>query len=109
MGRGKRYNQEEMGELNIKKVIAVIIAFLVIIMFIVTLVKIIKGGFGNDEKITALRYYSSFANGKWGVIDSSGETVINNSYDEMVIVPNPERNVFIVMSNVDYSKNVVHH
>ena len=103
MGRGKRYNQEEMGELNIKKVIAVIIAFLVIIMFIVTLVKIIKGGFGNDEKITALRYYSSFANGKWGVIDSSGETVINNSYDEMVIVPNPERNVFIVMSNVDYS------
>lgn len=103
MGRGKRYNQEEMGELNIKKVIAVIIAFLVIIMFIVTLVKIIKGGFGNDEKVTALRYYSSYANGKWGVINSSGETVITNSYDEMVIVPNPEKNVFIVMSDVDYN------
>ena len=103
MGRGKRYNQEEMGELNIKKVVAVIIAFLVIIMFIVTLVKIIKGGFGTNEKVTALRYYSSYTNGKWGVIDSRGEVVIPNSYDEMVIVPNSERNVFIVMSDVDYA------
>ena len=102
MGRGKRYNQEDLGELNIKKVIAVIIAFLVIIMFVVTLVKIIKGGFGSKEKIVALRYYSSFANGKWGVIDSRGEKVIDNTYDEMVVVPNPERNVFIVMTNVNY-------
>ena len=39
MSRGKRYNGSEH-KLNIKKVIAVIIAFLVIIMFVAVFIKL---------------------------------------------------------------------
>lgn len=41
MSRGKRYNGSEH-KLNIKKVIAVIIAFLVIIMFVAVFIKLMQ-------------------------------------------------------------------
>ncbi len=40
---------------------------------------------------------------KWGVINSNGEEVITPSYDEMVVVPNKDKAVFIVTYDVDYT------
>ena len=101
MGRGKRYNPEH--KLNIKKVIAVIIAFLVIIMFVAVFIKLMQPKAETTEKKVAMAYYSAFTNNKWGIIDSSGNTVITPSYDEMVVVPNKDKAVFIVTYDVDYT------
>lgn len=103
MNKGRRY--ETNGELNIKKVIAVIIAFAVIIMFIVGLIKLLSTKPKNDEKIISIDYYSVYTNGKWGVINSKGETVIEPSYEEMILVPNKTKNIFICTYDVDYSTN----
>ena len=101
MGRGKRYNPEH--KLNIKKVIATVIALLVIIMFIIIIARLMKPNNTRQEKKVALAYYSALENDKWGIINSSGETVITPSYDEMIVVPDKEKAVFIVTYDVDYA------
>ena len=76
MSRGKRYDTEP--KLNMKKVFAVIIAIIVIIMFIF----MIKGIFTKDNissKITSKSYFTSYNDNKWGVIDSDGNNVIDPS------------------------------
>lgn len=104
MGKGKRYNGSEH-KLNIKKVIAVIIAILVIIMFILILAKLMKPTKSATEKNVAMAYYTAFEDNKWGVINSSGEIVITPSYDEMIVIPNNIKPVFIVMYDVNYADN----
>ena len=105
MSKGKRYNGTE-AKLNIKKVIAVIIALLVIIMFIAIIIRTINPQKKtNTEKKAATAYYVAYENNKWGVIDSSGKTVITLNYDEMITIPNKEKPVFIVTYNVDYTNN----
>ena len=104
MSKGKRYNGSEH-KLNMKKVFAVIIAILVIIMFILILIRLMKPTQSSTEKNITMAYYTAFDNDKWGVINSSGETVINPSYDEMIVIPNKEKPVFLVMYDVNYSNN----
>ena len=101
MGKGKRYNGDEP-KLNVKKVIAVIIAILVIIMFVGIIIKLANPSEDTTEKNVALLYYTVFEDNKWGVINSSGDTVIAPSYDEMIQIPNNEEDVFIITYNVDY-------
>ena len=80
--RGRRYEEPK---LNIKKVIAVIVAIIVIIMFIF----IIKGILTKEErtgnKIVSVSYFAAFKDNKWGVINSEGNIVIEPSYQEMII------------------------
>lgn len=97
--RGRRYEQEP--KLNIKKVFAVLIAIAVLVMFIF----IIKGILSKGEdkgKITSQSYYTVFKDNKWGVIDSSGETIISPSYEEMIIIPNNKKDVFVCTYDVNY-------
>ena len=85
--RGRRYEEPK---LNIKKVIAVILAIIVFIICIF----IIKGLLTKDNetgKISSLSYFSSFKDNKWGVIDSFGNIVIDPSYQEMIIIPNSKK------------------
>lgn len=99
MSRGKRYDEEP--KLNMKKVFAVIIAIVVIIMFIF----IIKGLLIKDEasgKITSESYFSVYKDNKWGVINSAGNYVIEPSYAEMIVVPNKKTGIFIVTYDTDY-------
>lgn len=103
MGKGKRYNAEH--KLNIKKVIAVIIAILVLIMFIIIIAKLMKPKKASTEKSVTLAYYVAFEDGKWGVINSSGETIISPSYNEMIVIPNKEKSVFLITYDVDYANN----
>jgi len=102
MGRrkGRRYDNEP--KLNIKKVIAVILVIAVIIMFVITIKKLLNTEEKEYTKNTAMSYFSVFSNNKWGVINSSGKTVIDLSYEEMIVVPNSKKPVFIAMETVDY-------
>lgn len=101
MSKGKRYEATQP-KLNMKKVFAVIIALIVIIMFIY----IITGAFSSKDKtsnkLTVKNYFASYKDNKWGVIDSNGDTVIDPSYQEMIIVPDEKIDVFLCTYDVNY-------
>ena len=102
MGRGRRFSDAEP-KLNVKKVVAVIITILVIAMFVI----LIKKFATPEQKISTEKkpintYYTIYDNEKWGVINSQGEIVISPMYDEMIIIPNNEKAVFVVTYNVNY-------
>ena len=99
MSRGKRYDTEP--KLNMKKVFAVAIAIVVIIMFIF----MIKGLLTKETttgKITSKSYFVAYKDNKWGVIDESGNNVIDPSYKEMIIIPNSKSGVFICTYDTNY-------
>ena len=96
MAKGKRYQTE--GKLNYTKVFAVIIAIAVVIMFIF----IIKNVVAQREKVTKnYQYFTLYAQNKWGVINQDGEEVIEPSYQEMIIIPDEEKDVFICTYDID--------
>ena len=98
MGKGKRYEEPK---LNFKKVLAFIIAIIVVIMFVF----IIQGILTKEKaqtKISSKDYAAIFQNNKWGVIDSSGNIIIDPSYSEMIIVPSSKNDVFLCVYDVDY-------
>lgn len=101
MSRGKRYNDEQ--KLNMKKVFAVIIAIVVIIMFIVGIKKLLKKDEVTVSYFTEISYFPVYNNGSWGVVNSKGENVIEPTYGEMITIPNNTRDVFICMYEVNYS------
>lgn len=96
MARGKRYQTE--GKLNYTKVFAVIIAIAVVIMFIFIIRNVLK----QREKVTKnYQYFAVYAQDKWGVINQDGEEVIIPSYQEMIIIPNEEKDVFICTYDIN--------
>ena len=96
MGKGKRYETE--GQLNYQKVFAVIIAVVVIIMFIF----IIKGVFSNTKETNKdYEYFAVYSSNKWGVINQEGNIVIEPSYQEMIIIPDQTKDIFICMYNIN--------
>jgi len=98
MNKGKRYDGEP--KLNYKKIIGIVIALLVVIMIIISVIKAVQNG-SKDRNTEAISYFSCYTNGKWGVIDNSGNTVIEPTYDEMIVVPNKNTPVFICTYNVN--------
>ena len=103
MARGKRYDSES--KLNIKKVIAVIVLLLVIVMFIIGIKALLTThSKSTSGRIEAVTYYTIYDNGKWGVINSYGETVVEPMYNEMIVIPDNTKAVFICTYDVDYEK-----
>ncbi len=100
--RGKRY---EVGpKLNMKKVFAVALIFVLIIGLIIGIKKLLdKDSKSIAGKIENIYYYTIYDNGKWGVINSYGEIVIKATYDEMIVIPDESQDTFICTYDVDYS------
>lgn len=98
--RARRYENER--KLNYKKVFAVIVLFIVIIMFVVGIKKLFTTGMTSSGKITAVSYFPAYSNGKWGVINSNGDTIIEPQYEEMPIIPNNSQAVFICNYDINY-------
>ena len=101
MSRGKRYNGE--AKLNMKKVLAVLVALLVIVMFVFVIYKLVTNGKG--ERMTNNYYFTSFQNNKYGVINNKGEEVIAPSYQEYIVIPNNKTDIFLCTFDVDYTNN----
>ena len=98
MSRGRRYEERK---LNMKKVFAVILAFVVIIMSIF----IIRGIFqkeSNRGEISSKTYFAAYKDNKWGVIDENGDTVIEPSYEEMIIIPDNKTDIFLCTYDVNF-------
>lgn len=101
MGRGKRYNGE--AKLNMKKVFAVIIALVVISMFIFIIYKLVANGQGT--RMTSVYYFTALEDNKYGVINNKGETIIDPSYQEYIVIPNSGKDIFLCTYDVDYDNN----
>ncbi len=99
MSRGKRYDGER--KLNIKKVVAVAIIFALLIIVIILMVNAPKIKGKAEGKNVANSYLVVNSNDKWGVINSKGEIIINTIYDDMIVIPDPTKAIFICQSNVD--------
>jgi len=97
--KGRRYNGER--KLNMKKVAAVIIAVLVIIMFVIAIKELIKDRPKTNEKVFSIGYYTIYEKEKWGVIDTKGNTIIKPTYEEMIVIPDNTKPVFVCMENVN--------
>ena len=100
-GRGRRFDDEP--KLNMKKVIATALAFIVIILVIASIIMILKKKNNDLKPIQDVEYFAAYSNSKWTVINSKGEQLNNISYDDIITVPDSKKNVFIVTYDVDYS------
>lgn len=100
--RGRRYEGGPR-KLNMKKVIATIIAFIVIIMIIVSLKNLLTGEEKNKEVSSLKTYISVLENSKWGVIDNKGNIIVDLEYEEMIIIPNRNEDVFVCTYDVNYN------
>ena len=97
--RGRRYSNEP--KLNIKKVIAVVVAFILIIMFIVAIKSLLTSD-SSASKLVSTTYFVINKNNKWGVIDNNAKTIIEAIYDEAIIIPNNKKPIFICTYNANY-------
>ena len=96
--RGRRYDDEP--HLNYKKVIAVALVLVVIVMIIFMIKQILIKG-KEARKISSVSYYALFTDNKWGIIDSSGTEIISPSYQEMIKVPNNKKDVFLCTYDIN--------
>jgi hypothetical protein len=46
-------------------------------------------------------YFTLYSANKWGVINQDGKEVITPSYQEMIVIPNKEKDVFICTYNIN--------
>ena len=103
--RGRRYD-DNGPKLNVKKIIAVIVFILVIVMFVIGIKYMLEDHSENASgRIETITYYTAYDNGKWGVINSNGEVVINPSYDEMIVIPDNTKAVFLCVYDMNYENN----
>ena len=105
MSKGRRYDGEQ--KLNLKKVFAVVAVIVIFVLAIVGIRKILKSDKNTiTSKNIELHYFTLFKNGNWGVINSSGETIIEPANGEMIEIPDKSKAVFICtydVSTVDES------
>lgn len=101
MSRGKRYDNEP--KLNMKKVIATIIAFIVFIMFILSLKNLLTKEEKPKDVVNVEKYFSAVQDGKWGVINSKGKEIVPLNNDEMVTIPNSAKDIFIIVKDANYA------
>lgn len=100
--RGRRYDTEP--KLNMKKVFAVIIAILVIIMFVVGIKELLKENNNINDTTFVTEYYTIYENEKWGVIDTKQNIIIDPSYDEMILIPDNSKPIFVCTINTNYEE-----
>jgi len=100
--KGRRFDDEF--QLNFRKALAIIVAIIVFVMVIISIINLLNK---DKNKIAEMpipkRYFVIFESGKYGVIDGAGKTVLKPIYDEMIIIPNSAKDVFVCTYNVDYN------
>ena len=98
MSKGKRYDKE--AKLNYQKVFAVIIAFVVIIMAIIIIKNIITKA-KSTKPLEIADYVAFYKDEKWGILGSNGEIVIEPMYQEMIIVVDKSKDVFLCTYDIN--------
>lgn len=101
MSKGRRYDGEQ--RLNLKKVFGLFLTLIIVGLIIYGIAQILKADKNKlASKNIELHYYTLFSNGNWGVINSSGDVIIEPANAEMVIIPNKAKAVFVCTYEVNY-------
>ena len=98
MSRGRRY--DENAKLNYTKVFAVIVAFIVLVVAIITLKNILTKA-KNTKPVEVAEYFALYQENKWGILGSNGEIIINPMYQEMPIVIDKTKDVFLCTYDIN--------
>ena len=87
-----------------KKGIIFVIIILVVIAVLFGIKKINESKINYDiSKVNTYNYFQYYENGQYGVIDKTGNTIISAKYKK-VIIPNPEKDVFVCYEENDNTK-----
>ena len=57
-------------------------------------------------KVEEVNYFAVYTQDKWGVINNKGEIVVEPSYEEMILIPDHTKPVFLCTYNVDYNTQI---
>lgn len=98
MSKGKRYNGKK--KINIKKVFAVAIALIVIIIVGIMIRKLLITA-KNTKPVEATKYYALYQDNKWGIIGTNGEIIISPMYQEIPIVVDKEKDIFLFTYDIN--------
>ena len=98
MSKGKRYSEE--GKLNLKKVFAVIIAIIVVVIVAIMMKKLLTKA-KNTKPVEAMSYYALYQDEKWGIIGSNSKIIINPMYQEIPIVIDKNKDVFLFTYDIN--------
>ncbi len=102
---GKRFKDTEK-KLNMKKVLLILVMPIIIVLGYIGYKELPRLVESYDVTRVATIGYYAYKNeqGKWGVINGTGDTVVPCTYDEMIVIPKKEKDVFIVTEVTDYDK-----
>lgn len=96
-------NQNSKSKINIKIVKKIV--FTIIAIILISIIAYTVNYFINKskreysiEEVKEFNYYLVRQDGKYGVIDRTGNLVVTNEYED-IIIPNPEKPVFICIYN----------
>jgi len=98
MGKGKRYDNEP--KLNYTKVFAVAIAIIVLIIAIIAIKNILTKA-KNTKPLEIKNYFAVYQDEKWGILGSDGEMVIEPMYQEMPIVIDSSKDIFLYTYDIN--------
>ena len=85
---------------NFKQVIKMLLLIVILIIVAIVINNLIKNKKITQEEITEYNYFITSINGKSGVIDKTGKTIVEPQYD-YVQIPNPSKPIFVCL--YDYS------
>ena len=102
---GRRFKDTEK-KLNIKKVLLILVMPIIIVLGYIAYKELPRLVESYDvTRVATIGYYAyKNSEGKWGVINGTGDIVIPNIYEEMIVIPKKEKDVFIVTEVTDYEK-----
>lgn len=97
---------EKQKKINVKKLMAIILMILVVTIIILV---VQKNAFENNieyeiTKVNEYNYFVLIEEEKYGVINKTGEVIIEAKYDS-VVIPNPEKDVFVCYLNNETTVN----
>jgi hypothetical protein len=98
--KGRRFDNEP--RLNLKKVFATIVAIVVFIMVIISIKNLFNKNKISSEMVVPTSYFTIYQDEKYGVIDNKGNIIIKPTYEEMIVIPNSSKAVFICTYDVNY-------
>lgn len=105
MPRGKRY--DGIRKLNLKKVYISIGVLILIIFF--TIYAFNPNLFKKENKTVKNipnEYIVTNKNGKFGVVNSRNETIINNEYNELIVIPDKTKDLFVINETADLDNKI---
>lgn len=100
--RGRRYDYDAEPKLNIKKVIGCILVLVLIVFIIIELKSLLTKKDKTKDTSSLPTYFAVVEDGLWGVIDNKGNKIIDNVYEDMIVIPNRTKGVFICSYDNNY-------